>query len=59
VPHGVEGLTDIVRNAIFSTGVGLLQYGLKQQQAGRGTQSQSQTAGSLISRIKFWFQNNF
>lgn len=59
VPHGVEGLTDIVKNAIFSTGVGLLQYGLKQQHAGPGRNSSSQSQESLISRIKVWFQENF
>lgn len=59
VPHGVEGLTDIVRNAIFATGVGLLQYGLKQQQIGPGSMSPAQPSESLINRIKSWFQDNF
>ena len=59
VPHGVEGLTDIVKNAIFSTGVGLLQYGLKQQHAAPGRVSLGQPTSSLISRIKSWFQENF
>lgn len=59
VPHGVEGLTDIVKNAIFSTGVGLLQYGLKQQHAGPGRASPSQPAESFFHRIKSWFQENF
>jgi cell division protein FtsA len=31
-PHNVDGLADIVRNPIYSTGVGLLLYGLKQFQ---------------------------
>ena len=29
VPHGVKGLGDVVRNPIYSTGVGLLLYGLQ------------------------------
>src|SRR5690606_29605622 len=31
-PQNVKGLADIVRNPIYSTGVGLLLYGLKQHQ---------------------------
>ena len=29
VPHAISGLTEIVRNPIHSTGVGLLQFGYK------------------------------
>ena len=58
-PQEVEGLTDIVRNPIYSTGVGLLQYGLKQQTGAeiKGTRA-PQTSG-LFSRAKEWMQNNF
>src|SRR3546814_21114359 len=34
VPHGVKGLDDVVRNPIYSTGVGLLMYGLQKQSDG-------------------------
>lgn len=59
VPQGVSGLTDIVRNPIYSTGVGLLQYGIKQGDAndvGRGRNKQS---SGLFGRAKEWFQENF
>ena len=34
VPHSVKGLADVVRNPIYSTGVGLLLYGLHKQADG-------------------------
>ncbi|ARN74723.1 cell division protein FtsA [Oceanicoccus sagamiensis] len=55
----VEGLKDIVRNPIYSTGVGLLQYGLKQQNGGEIKASKPQQTAGLFSRAKDWFQNNF
>jgi cell division protein FtsA len=60
VPQDVAGLTDIVRNPIYSTGVGLLQYGLKENAGGLiKTSRQQQVSGNAFSRIKDWFQNNF
>lgn len=58
-PQEVEGLTDIVRNPIYSTGVGLLQYGINRQN-GTGVRGSKQQQGeSLLARMKDWFQNNF
>ena len=60
VPQDISGLTDIVRNPIYSTGVGLLKYGMKQQEPGaiksRSSHSKDQ---SLTARVKSWFKNNF
>ena len=52
-PRGVTGLTDIVRNPIYSTAVGLLQYAADKQAL-----SVSEGQGNLdsvIKRIKDWF----
>ena len=52
-PRGVKGLTDIVRNPIYSTAVGLLQYAADKQ-----VLSVSEGQGNLdsvIKRIKDWF----
>ena len=52
-PRGVRGLTDIVRNPIYSTAVGLLQYAADKQ-----VLSVSEGQGNLdsvIKRIKDWF----
>ena len=59
-PQAVTGLTDIVRNPIYSTGVGLLQYG-----AGRQDDNLPRTAArgpaqlSTWERLKSWLKNNF
>jgi cell division protein FtsA len=60
VPQGVQGLSDIVRNPIYSTGVGLLQYGFKQQLDDRGVAGSRARAGSAWwLRAKDWLQKNF
>jgi cell division protein FtsA len=65
VPLDVLGLNDIVRNPIYSTGVGLLHYGLKHHAGGgargsaRQRKSRDNSAGSLLSRARLWVQNNF
>src|SRR5690606_15100206 len=65
VPQDVAGLTDIVRNPIYSTGVGLLHYGMKQQKGTsvrgsvRQRKSRDPNAPGLFARAKNWVQNNF
>ena len=58
-PQSVQGLTDIVRNPIYATGVGLLQYGLQHADdigpGSRGTAS----GESWFERAKSWVQSNF
>lgn len=57
-PHNVAGLADIVRNPIYSTGVGLLLYGLKQFQEQGGIVAQGDPQVTLVGRVKSWFQGN-
>jgi len=58
-PQTVMGLTDIVRNPIYSTGVGLLHYGVKAQEEGGISGVRGSAQSGLFQRIKTWFQNNF
>lgn len=61
-PQNIRGLSDIVNNPIYSTGVGLLIYAMKQQQSGSGgraTSSTKESQGSIFSKIKKMFQSNF
>ena len=59
-PHAVSGLTEIVRNPIHSTGVGLLQFGYRhgahrtpaESEGGRGFKA-------VMRRMKSWFEGNF
>ncbi len=58
--HGITGLSDVVRNPIHATGVGLLMFGCEKQQDGgvhRGSLGTEPKA--LIQRMKEWFQSNF
>ena len=54
-PGGVAGLSDIVRNPIYATGVGLLMYGWQQEleHGGRG-----KARKGLFARVKNWISNN-
>ena len=60
-PHSIRGLTDIVRNPIYSTGVGLLQYGSQHQADGHSVAARSSggSGESLFARMKAWIQSNF
>lgn len=56
VPQHVSGLTDVVKNPIHSTGVGLLLYGKEH----RGNFESFDFEGSgLFAKMKKWFQGNF
>ena len=59
VPRTVTGLSDVVRNPIHATGVGLLMFG-QQHARERGTETRSEfSVGGLYERMKNWFQGNF
>ena len=55
MPHLVKGLSDVVSNPIYSTGVGLLHYGQKMQKDGLAGTSKSLESG-LVEWMKRWFQ---
>ena len=56
-PKNVAGLSDIVRNPIYSTAVGLLHYGAKQQTRGVANNPKQKSDG-LINQFKSWFTGN-
>ncbi|MCC5884868.1 MAG: cell division protein FtsA [Gammaproteobacteria bacterium] len=58
VPRNVNGLTDIVRNPIYSTGVGLLIYGRMEEEKFRLRGGRRDAKVSFVDRLKAWFQNN-
>lgn len=59
-PQTVQGLNDIVRNPIYATSVGLLQYGVDHLEDGGSSPSKSSgSSESLFSRVKAWVQSNF
>ena len=56
VPRNVAGLKDIVRNPIYATGVGLLQYGLEREKEMPGKRGRR---GGAFSWVKNWLNDNF
>jgi cell division protein FtsA len=58
IPQHVTGLTDVIRNPIHATGVGLLLFGHEQRRAGHEPISGRGVKG-LWDRMKGWFQGNF
>src|SRR5690606_36528259 len=58
-PQGIAGLSDVVNNPMYSTGVGLLMYGIKQQEAGRVREHVPEKGSSVMEKIKNWFTGNF
>jgi len=60
VPHNILGLTEVLKAPTFSTGIGLLLYGLRSSQ--RKVKGRCEPSGSIhstVSKIKNWFQGNF
>ncbi len=58
-PQGVEGLSEIVQNPIYATGVGLLLYAQKQVREGSREQKKGLGVSGVFGRIKTWIKNNF
>lgn len=59
LPQHITGLVDVVRNPIHATGVGLLLFGHKSQQMGEATLFNDSNMGSVLKRMKNWFQGSF
>ena len=59
VPQHVRGLGDVVRNPIYSTGVGLLLYGKNRAVRVAGELPVGAGLQDVWGRMKSWFQGNF
>ena len=59
LPQQVQGLTDVIGNPIFSTGVGLLLYARDNILPARRGRSLGGNAKSALGRMRTWFQGNF
>jgi cell division protein FtsA len=57
-PQFVTGLTEVINNPVYATGVGLLIYGLQQRDHQQDPAIQPNLKG-LWGRMKGWFQGNF
>ena len=59
VPHTITGLVDVVRNPIYSTGVGLLQFGYRHALELSADTVVDGSFKGMWDRMKSWFQGNF
>lgn len=59
LPQYAGGLADVVRSPRYSTGMGLLMYGLEQYQVNKTTRMQSGSVSDVLARMKAWFQETF
>jgi len=58
-PHDISGLGDVVRNPIYSTGVGLLLFGHRNITKRNLEALSGSSFGSVLERMKSCFQGNF
>lgn len=58
VPQNVRGLAEVVRNPIYSTGVGLLHFGSRNRHVRRVDVAMSGVRG-VWDRMKSWFQGGY
>ena len=59
VPKYVGGLSEVVRNPIYSTGVGLVQFGHNDQGNSKMKIKTESKTSLTLQRLKYWFQGNF
>lgn len=59
VPRNVTGLVDVLRNPIYSTGIGLLLYGRQQQMERHMETAIHAGIPGMWGRMKRWIQGNF
>lgn len=59
VPQYVTGLSDVVRNPIYSTGVGLLLFGRRHINEHLSPVKLNKGFKNVWDRMKSWFQGNF
>lgn len=58
LPQNVKGLTDVAKDPLYATGVGLLLHAHGQQYAGHASRSYVRKRNTW-QRMKQWFQGNF
>jgi cell division protein FtsA len=58
-PQYIDGLSDVVRNPIHATGVGLLLYGREALQTKTEVAETKVGFSGALNRMRAWFQGNF
>jgi len=55
-PQGITGLTDVVNNPMYATGVGLVMYGARKQPVKKFRIRDKNIFNSIVQRMKKWFK---
>lgn len=58
-PKYVGGMSEVVKNPIYATGVGLIQFGYANRHARKRDADEKSGVRSMWSRMKGWFQGSF
>ncbi len=59
MPRYVGGLSEVVSNPRYATGVGLILMGKQQLERHLTVQMESSSVGRVLEKMKSWFQGNF
>jgi cell division protein FtsA len=59
LPSYAGGLSEVIRNPRYSTGVGLLMAGLTQHQRQQIEKMQGGSIKHMVERMRRWFETNF
>ena len=55
-PRGIRGLTDVVNNPMYATGVGLVLYGARNQTKKKFRIRDTNIFNRVMTRMKRWFK---
>ncbi len=58
-PVGIEGVSDVVNNPMYSTGVGLLLYGSNGRNTNKFKRKDGNILGKVSNKFKKWFEEAF
>jgi cell division protein FtsA len=59
LPRYVGGLSEVVKTPRFSTGIGLLLYGLEKHSRSEEARINSGSFGDVLAKMRSWFKGNF
>jgi len=58
-PKYVTGLSEVVKNPVYSTGVGLLYFGLQHGVSAKSDEKDSEGVRGVLGRVKRWFEGDY
>ena len=59
IPQQVSGLSEVVKNPIYSTGIGLLYFGLQHMDSAKTDAKVTEGMRGVWGRMKSWFDGDY